>query len=79
LLPRDEESALREVEEAIGFVVDRQEPVELAPHDARLRRLQHERAQQSGFSSESRGRDPFRRVVIYPTHEGTWQTTSGGF
>jgi predicted RNA-binding protein Jag len=58
--------ALREVEQAIEDVIRNHQPVELAPHDRPLRRLQHERAQRSGLATESRGEEPQRRVVIYP-------------
>jgi stage III sporulation protein SpoIIIAA len=58
--------ALREVEEAIEHVIRNHEPVELAPHERPLRRLQHELAQRSGLATESRGEEPQRRVVIYP-------------
>jgi predicted RNA-binding protein Jag len=31
-----------------------------------MRRLQHELIERYGLLSESKGREPFRRVVIYP-------------
>ncbi len=62
--PRD--AALRETEEAIGLVVKQQEPVELAPQNAYIRRLQHQMAERANLLSRSRGREPYRRVRLYP-------------
>lgn len=61
-----EEIALREVEEAISEVMSSAQPVELSPQNSYVRRLQHQLIQQYGLSSESKGNDPYRRVVIYP-------------
>ncbi len=61
-----EEIALREVEEAISEVMAAAQPVELSPQNSYVRRLQHQLIQRYGLSSESKGTDPFRRVVIYP-------------
>ncbi len=61
-----EEVALREVEEAISEVMSAAQPVELSPQNSYVRRLQHQLIQRYGLSSESKGNDPFRRVVIYP-------------
>jgi predicted RNA-binding protein Jag len=41
-------------------------PVELLPQRAYIRRLQHELAQRFGVGSQSRGREPQRRVRIIP-------------
>jgi hypothetical protein len=60
------EAALRETEEAIGLVVKRDEPVELSPQNAYIRRLQHQMAEQANLVSRSRGREPYRRVRLYP-------------
>jgi stage III sporulation protein SpoIIIAA len=62
----EDEAALREVEEAIDEVLDQGKPVELAPQGSYLRRLQHQLIERSGLVSESRGEDPYRRVVIFP-------------
>ncbi|HJW22281.1 MAG TPA: R3H domain-containing nucleic acid-binding protein, partial [Candidatus Limnocylindrales bacterium] len=62
--PRD--AALREAEEAIGAVLQRSEPVELAPQNAYIRRLQHQMAERANLVSRSRGREPYRRVRLYP-------------
>jgi len=61
-----DEVALREVEEAISEVMSSAQPVELSPQNSYIRRLQHQFIQRYGMSSESKGTDPFRRVVIYP-------------
>ena len=61
-----DEVALREVEEAISEVMASAQPVELSPQNSYIRRLQHQFIQRYGLSSESKGTDPFRRVVIYP-------------
>src|SRR5262249_19038320 len=61
-----EEAALREVEDAIETVLTSSQPVELAPQNSYIRKLQHELVQKkNGLASESKGTDPFRRVVIY--------------
>ena len=62
--PRD--AALREVEEAIGLVRREAKPVELSPQNASTRRLQHKAAEAANLTSTSRGREPFRRVRVYP-------------
>ena len=62
--PRD--AALREVEEAIGLVRRESKPVELSPQNASTRRLQHKVAEAANLASRSRGREPFRRVRVYP-------------
>jgi stage III sporulation protein SpoIIIAA len=62
--PRD--AALRETEEAIGVVRSSSEPVELSPQNAYIRRLQHQMAERANLVSRSRGREPYRRVRLYP-------------
>ena len=62
----EHEFALRQAENAIDRVLDQGHPVELGPQDAYVRRLQHELVETSGLVSESKGREPYRRVVIYP-------------
>jgi hypothetical protein len=62
--PRD--AALREVEEAIGLVTEQAKPVELSPQNAYIRRLQHQMAERANLVSHSRGREPYRRVRLYP-------------
>jgi stage III sporulation protein SpoIIIAA len=65
------EAALRETEEAIGMVMKQQEPVELAPQNAYIRRLQHQMAERANLVSRSRGREPYRRVRLYPDQART--------
>ena len=62
--PRD--AALRETEQAIGLVIKQQEPIELSPQNAYIRRLQHQMAERANLVSRSRGREPYRRVRLYP-------------
>jgi stage III sporulation protein SpoIIIAA len=59
-----EQIALREAQQAIEHVLMTSEPVELAPHDSYLRRLQHDLANQYDLRSESVGVEPRRRVRI---------------
>jgi stage III sporulation protein SpoIIIAA len=58
--------AMTEAEEAIHSVIQSDRPVDLAPQGAYIRRLQHELAQRFNLSSQSRGREPQRRVRIAP-------------
>jgi hypothetical protein len=60
------EAALRETEEALGIVMEHAEPVELSPQNAYVRRLQHQMAERANVVSQSKGREPFRRVRLYP-------------
>ena len=60
------EAALREAEEAIGMVIHDSSPVELSPQNAYIRRLQHQMAERANLVSRSRGREPYRRVRLYP-------------
>ena len=64
------EAALREVEEAIGLVMRAAKPVELSPQNAYIRRLQHQMAERANLVSQSRGREPYRRVRLYPSRSG---------
>jgi stage III sporulation protein SpoIIIAA len=58
--------AMTEAEEAIHSVIESDRAVDLAPQGAYIRRLQHELAQRFNLSSQSRGREPQRRVRIAP-------------
>jgi stage III sporulation protein SpoIIIAA len=60
------DAALRETEDAIGLVLNRAEAVELSPQNAYIRRLQHQMAERANLVSRSRGREPYRRVRLYP-------------
>jgi len=62
----DETAALEEVEDAVGAVLDHLQPVELAPRGPYLRRLQHQVAERHRLPSESKGDEPYRRVVVFP-------------
>ncbi len=59
-------SAMREAEVAIREVIEQSQPVELTPQNNYLRRLQHQLAERYGLTTESKGVEPHRRVVIYP-------------
>jgi len=61
-----EDSALREVEDAVIEVMEGRRPVELTPQPKHIRRMQHIYVERSGLLSESKGQEPMRRVVIYP-------------
>ncbi len=60
------EAAMRETEDAIEMVLTSSEPVELSPQNAYIRRLQHQMAERANLVSRSRGREPYRRVRLYP-------------
>lgn len=57
---------LEEIDEGIKKVLETLEPVELAPQNARIRRLQHQIIERYNFRSESVGEEPYRRVRILP-------------
>ncbi len=61
-----ERYALQETEQAIAQVVQYGQPIELAPQNAYVRRLQHELVAQQHLRSESVGREPRRRVRVLP-------------
>jgi stage III sporulation protein SpoIIIAA len=68
------EAALRETEEAIDMVLNSSEAVELSPQNAYIRRLQHQMAERANLVSRSRGREPYRRVRLYPDPaRSTWR------
>lgn len=62
----EEELAIKEAEAAALIVMQEKRPVELTPVGPHLRKLQHQVAERYRLSSESVGREPRRRVVIYP-------------
>jgi stage III sporulation protein SpoIIIAA len=66
-IPEGQEVALQEVEDAVDAVLEAGHPVELSPQESYVRRLQHELVERAGLVSESKGREPFRRVVVYPS------------
>ncbi len=68
------EAAMRETEDAIEVVLTSSEAVELAPQNAYIRRLQHQMAERANLVSRSRGREPYRRVRLYPdAARSTWR------
>jgi hypothetical protein len=67
------EAALLETEEAIGLVLREAEAVELSPQSAYIRRLQHQMAERANIVSRSRGREPYRRVRLYPDEARAWR------
>ncbi|MGQ9473436.1 MAG: R3H domain-containing nucleic acid-binding protein [Candidatus Caldatribacteriaceae bacterium] len=60
------ESGLIEAERAARHVLKVGEPIELAPRNAFVRRLQHRIAERYNLFSQSVGEEPFRRVIFYP-------------
>jgi hypothetical protein len=58
-------SAMEEAEEAVTQVQGGKEAVELSPQSAYIRRLQHLIAERNKLPSQSTGKDPNRRVMIY--------------
>jgi stage III sporulation protein SpoIIIAA len=65
--------AMRELEEAIDLVRAESRPVELSPQNAYVRKLQHRAAEAANVVSRSRGREPFRRVRVYPDKVRAWR------
>jgi stage III sporulation protein SpoIIIAA len=61
-----ERAALEEVEAAVEKALALDEPVELLPQNAYIRRLQHELITQHELKSDSVGKDPRRRVRVLP-------------
>jgi stage III sporulation protein SpoIIIAA len=68
-----QEAALRETAEAIGMVQASGRPVELAPQNAYVRRLQHQMAERNALMSRSRGSEPNRRVELIPEEGRSWR------
>jgi stage III sporulation protein SpoIIIAA len=62
----EDDSVLQVTEAAIHEVIEQARPVELAPQNNYVRRLQHRLAERYGLVSHSRGTEPYRRVIIYP-------------
>ncbi len=60
------EAAMREAEDAIETVLSSSDAIELSPQNAYIRRLQHQMAERANLVSRSRGREPYRRVRLYP-------------
>ena len=58
--------AIYQTEDAINHVINRGQAIELPPQNSFIRRLQHQMAERYNLLSQSRGREPHRRVKIYP-------------
>lgn len=56
----------RETEDAIARVIEEGRPIELAPANSYVRRVQHELATRYNLVSRSSGKEPQRRVKILP-------------
>jgi stage III sporulation protein SpoIIIAA len=67
------EAALHETAEAIGLVQASGNPMELAPQNAYVRRLQHQMAERNNLMSRSRGTEPNRRVELLPDEGRAWR------
>ena len=65
------EAAMHETAEAIGLVQASGNPMELAPQNAYVRRLQHQMAERNNLMSRSRGTEPNRRVELLPDEGAT--------
>ena len=63
----EQQHALREAEAAVHEALGAGHSVELAPQGSVVRRLQHELVERAGLPSTSRGEEPYRRVVVFPT------------
>ncbi|HVB97378.1 MAG TPA: R3H domain-containing nucleic acid-binding protein [Chloroflexota bacterium] len=63
--PDPVEAALAETQDAINHVLAAEQPVDLSPQNAYIRRLQHEMAEKYNLTSRSEGREPHRRVRIF--------------
>jgi stage III sporulation protein SpoIIIAA len=59
-------SAIYQTEDAINQIMSRGQAIELPPQNSFIRRLQHQMAERYNLLSQSRGREPYRRVKIYP-------------
>ena len=58
-------AALREAEDAVASLAfGNEREVELAPQSSYIRKVQHELATRHGQRSASRGREPYRRVIV---------------
>ena len=57
---------LRDTEDAIARVIEEGRPIELAPANSYVRRVQHQLATRYNLDSKSAGKEPLRRVKILP-------------
>jgi stage III sporulation protein SpoIIIAA len=63
------DDATAEAEAAARSVLEHGEPMELPAQRRRSRRRQHAVAERFGIQSVSRGREPYRRVVLLPSRD----------
>ncbi len=63
-LPSDEEAAITEAEDAIESVIAGADPIDLAPQNSFMRRLQHQLVERAQLLSESIGVEPNRRIRV---------------
>jgi len=61
--------AVEETQRAIEKIMGGARSVELSPQNSYIRRYQHQMARQADLYSRSRGKEPRRRVRIYPQKE----------
>jgi hypothetical protein len=59
-------TAAEETQRAIEKILSGARSAELSPQNAYIRRYQHEMARQANLFSRSRGKEPNRRVRLYP-------------
>jgi stage III sporulation protein SpoIIIAA len=64
MISTDEVDGVMEAHAAVEAILEDGRVVELLPRNARVRRLQHMLAEQSGLKSRSIGKEPNRRVII---------------
>ena len=57
--------AIQEAESAVSQVLANAQPVEMAPQNAYIRRLQHLTAERYNLASRSKGQEPYRRVRFF--------------
>lgn len=62
----DRDTAMEEAENGVVEAMENLHVVELSPQPRHIRRLQHIYVERSGLKSESKGREPQRRLIIYP-------------
>ncbi len=62
----DEDAGMKEAQAAVETVREEGRTVELSPQNSHVRRLQHLLAERCGLRTESIGKEPTRRVIVYP-------------
>lgn len=64
--------AMRETEDAISEAMSSERSIDLPPANSYIRRIQHQIAQRYNMQSRSHGREPYRRVRIYPNPDNSF-------